>query len=53
MIDPDKARMAGLIRSDEMACRRCHDHDEPNHQRRFSIPARAEWGKWVHRGIEP
>ena len=49
MIDPDKARMAGLVHPDEARCRSCHDNQQPGHRREFAMPASpSEQRRWVH-----
>lgn len=53
MIDPEKASMAGLIWPTEDDCRRCHDHDEPNHRREFAMPSGSDWANFVHLRDQP
>ncbi len=48
MIDPDKAREAGLIETNESLCRTCHGSGLPNHSSRFSMPEAAEWPDAAH-----
>lgn len=48
MIDPAKAREAGLIDPTESICRRCHGSGLPDHSSQFSMPGPAELPQGVH-----
>ncbi len=48
MMDPVKARDAGLISPSESTCRNCHGSGLPNHSSSFSMPNEAEWSRVVH-----
>jgi hypothetical protein len=48
MIDPEKAREAGLVEANEPLCRTCHGSGLPNHSSRFSMPEAAEWPAATH-----
>jgi hypothetical protein len=48
MIDPDKAEMAGLIRPSLSVCERCHENDEPDHERGFVMPRPEAWAGTIH-----
>lgn len=48
MMDPDKAREAGLAKTSESLCRTCHDNNLPDHSTEFSMPEPAEWPDAAH-----
>jgi len=48
MMDPEKAKAAGLKRPDEALCRRCHTNAEPGHRNDFTMPAPEKLEELVH-----
>lgn len=48
MMDPEKAREAGLMEPDESACRACHGRGFPNHSSRFTMPSEADELRAIH-----
>ncbi len=48
MLDPEKAREAGLIEPKESVCRSCHGSGLPNHPSRFSMPEEAKKTEAIH-----
>jgi len=48
MIDPEKARMAGLVKPTEAVCRRCHGSATDGHEATFEMPPPSTLGAVVH-----
>jgi hypothetical protein len=48
MMDPDKARQAGLVEPSESLCRTCHGSGLPEHSSQFSMPEAADLPLAVH-----
>ena len=48
MIDPGKAREAGLVTPDEAICGRCHGNGPPGHATDFEMPRGAERRRFIH-----
>jgi hypothetical protein len=48
MMDPQKAKEAGLIDPDESVCRNCHGSNLPEHSASFTMPTDAEKRLVIH-----
>lgn len=48
MIDPEKARLAGLVRPTESVCRSCHGSGLPEHASSFTMPDEAQKKRVIH-----
>ena len=48
MMDPAKARGAGLVEPTESVCPSCHGSSLPDHSSQFSMPGKADWLRAIH-----
>ena len=48
MVDPEKARQAGLVEPNESVCRSCHGSGYPEHPAEFSMPSPEDETRVIH-----